>query len=273
MTATRFSLRTCSAFSTVLRQVVVRIRPPLAKILPNSGTEQQCIHASSERSVAIVPPESSQCYKNGETGQTFSFSRVFDASTSQEDYFDATAACMVKQLLKNKQHNAVMLAYGTSAAGKTYTIEGTKSEPGVLPRAIDMLFKVQDCFLACILPLQLSSSCMVYGSNTPLLSALQVLAESNEPLKVRVSYYEIYNENIYDLLDNSTAPGQRVQLKLKEDSQGRVYVAGQHPNLPKSPLCCYLLHNAVFNSLECSPNKSIKMCCLMCGAFARPGRD
>lgn len=34
-----------------------------------------------------------------------------------------------------------MMAYGITAAGKTYTIEGTAQQPGVMPRALEMLFQ------------------------------------------------------------------------------------------------------------------------------------
>jgi hypothetical protein len=47
----------------------------------------------------------------------------------------------VRDLLRNKQHNSVMMAYGITAAGKTYTIEGTKEAPGVMPRALVELFQ------------------------------------------------------------------------------------------------------------------------------------
>lgn len=46
----------------------------------------------------------------------------------------------VRDLLRNRQHNSAMMAYGITAAGKTYTIEGTKEAPGVMPRALVDLF-------------------------------------------------------------------------------------------------------------------------------------
>lgn len=46
----------------------------------------------------------------------------------------------MRDLLRNPAHNSVMLAYGITAAGKTYTIEGTREQPGVLPRALVALF-------------------------------------------------------------------------------------------------------------------------------------
>ena len=47
-------------------------------------------------------------------------------------------------------------------------------------------------------------------------------------LTVCVSQYEVYNEQIYDLLaeDSGAVLGPRPALRLKEDSQGRIFVQG-----------------------------------------------
>jgi hypothetical protein len=106
---------------------------------------------------------------------------------------------MVDDLLRNPQHNSVMMAYGITAAGKTYTIEGTKTAPGVLPRALTAVFDG---------------------------IANHMDAES---LAVRVSYCEIYNEAVYDLIEeahNGWGVQKRPALRLMEDARGRVSVAG-----------------------------------------------
>jgi len=70
----------------------------------------------------------------------------------------------------SKYSNYCMLAYGITGAGKTFTLEGLPANPGVLPRALEHLFEL-----------------------------LQV-HEDADSLAVGVSYYEIYNDHIYDLL-------------------------------------------------------------------------
>ena len=55
---------------------------------------------------------------------------------------DVSATVQVRHLVQEQQATAVLMAYGISAAGKTYTIEGTRSDPGLLPRALDLLFQV-----------------------------------------------------------------------------------------------------------------------------------
>ena len=70
----------------------------------------------------------------------------------------------------NQHSNYVMLAYGITGSGKTFTLEGEGGNIGVLPRAIEHLFE------------KLQSS------------------QERESLAVCVSYYEVNNEHIIDLL-------------------------------------------------------------------------
>lgn len=183
-------------------QVFVRIRPTTtdnaAVAAPPVWDAANCIHASSQHTLAIAPPEGSMSYKSGDRGQTFVFSQVFEAATTQEEYFSGTAAPLVTDLLRNPQHNSVMMAYGITAAGKTYTIEGNKTAPGVLPRALSALFAGLDDHI------------------------------DGAVLAVRVSYCEIYNEAVYDLLEDTPVGfnRQRPALRVMEDPSGRVCVAG-----------------------------------------------
>ena len=53
------------------------------------------------------------------------------------------SVAQVKEVLAGGCHSAVMMAYGISGAGKTHTIEGSRADPGVLPKALAALFQVQ----------------------------------------------------------------------------------------------------------------------------------
>ena len=66
-------------------------------------------------------------YRNGEKDDgdnyaTFTFSRVFGPDASQQEFYRATAAPMVRELMDSGL-SSVMMAYGVSGAGKTYTME------------------------------------------------------------------------------------------------------------------------------------------------------
>ncbi|KAK9807963.1 hypothetical protein WJX73_008263 [Symbiochloris irregularis] len=177
-------------------QVLVRIRP-LEQRGPGVNWES-CVHATSDCALVIAAPEDSQAYKSGDRGQPYSFSGVHGQHTTQEEYFAATAAPMVARLANGCGESAVFMAYGISASGKTYTIEGTKEEPGILPLSIEMLFQELGKLTA-------------------------------EKARVMVSHYEVYHESIFDLLEQARKPqavGPRPALYLKEDANGRVFVAG-----------------------------------------------
>ena len=45
-------------------------------------------------------------------------------------------------MVEDGQASGVLMAYGISGAGKTFTVEGTKAQPGVVPQALAMLFEV-----------------------------------------------------------------------------------------------------------------------------------
>jgi len=175
-------------------RVVLRIRPVAVKGAPR-WNNHICIHATSKSSIAIVPPDGSQGYKNGERGQTYSFSQVFEHGTAQEQYYQATAAPLVEEVAKsNTLRTSVLMAYGITASGKTYTIEGTRSSPGVLPRALTHLF--------------------------------EELEKAGGDRSVFVSFYEVYNEQVHDLLAEDGAPGQKASLRIKEDVRGYIQIAG-----------------------------------------------
>ena len=59
-----------------------------------------------------------------------------------------------------------------------------------------------------------------------VFALLQEVKDSPDALSVKVSQFEVYNEQIYDLLaeEAGSVLGHRPALRLKEDSQGRIFV-------------------------------------------------
>lgn len=104
-------------------------------------------------------------------------------------------------------YHGTVFAYGMTGTGKTFSMQGTASSPGVIPLAITDIFS--------------------YIRETP----------SREFL-LRVSYLEIYNEKIHDLLSMSTANGagsQQEEIKLREDSKRGVYATPLKEEIVQSP--------------------------------------
>ena len=89
-------------------------------------------------------------------------------------------------------YNASVFAYGATGAGKTYTMLGTEENPGIMMNSIEELFK-----------------------------AIEVYSAERD-YKLKVSYIEVYNELIKDLLNGDKSDS----LDLREDSDKGVCVAG-----------------------------------------------
>lgn len=121
---------------------------------------------------------------------TYGFDRVFGEDATQESVFECTGRPLVKHTLSG--FDATVFAYGATGCGKTHTITGTNQDPGIISRTIDALYDA----IAEIKQEQSSTS-----------------------VSVSVSYLEVYNETIRDLLSNA------VNLDLREDDS-RVVVAG-----------------------------------------------
>lgn len=131
--------------------------------------------------------------------RTFGFDRVFDENTSQGDVYEATTRNLLESVLDG--YNATVFAYGATGCGKTHTITGTIHEPGVIFLTMQELF--------------------------------ERITERNEDkvTEVSLSYLEIYNETIRDLL---VPGGSKQALMLREDANQAVSVAGLSSHRPQS---------------------------------------
>ena len=108
-------------------------------------------------------------------------------------------------------YHGTVFAYGMTGTGKTFSMQGTASSPGVIPMAITDIFS--------------------FIRETPQREFL-----------LRVSYLEIYNEKIYDLLSPSSSmagpsgqPAQQEEIKLREDSKRGVYATPLKEEIVQSP--------------------------------------
>ncbi|TRX97914.1 hypothetical protein FHL15_001124 [Xylaria flabelliformis] len=106
-------------------------------------------------------------------------------------------------------YHGTVFAYGMTGTGKTFSMQGTASSPGVIPLAITDIFS--------------------YIRETPTREFL-----------LRVSYLEIYNERIHDLLSmptaNATGAGSaQEEIKLREDSKRGVYATPLKEEIVQSP--------------------------------------
>ncbi|XP_046145312.1 kinesin-related protein 4-like [Osmia bicornis bicornis] len=122
--------------------------------------------------------------KRGDGG--FCFDHIFDMNISNLDVFNAIVKPIVNAAVNG--FNGTVFAYGQTSSGKTYTMMGTMEEPGIIPLAIEHMFDA-------------------------------IANSAGREFLLRVSYLEIYNERVNDLL-NKTG----IDLKVKEDGTGQVIV-------------------------------------------------
>ncbi|XP_068698527.1 kinesin-like protein KIF20A isoform X1 [Montipora foliosa] len=104
---------------------------------------QHCLEKENESAVLLTAPKESFAFKNsiragGEISHRFSFSSVFDETTTQKQFFDETTLPLVADFIHGQ--NCLVFTYGVTNSGKTYTIQGTPKDGGILPRALDVVF-------------------------------------------------------------------------------------------------------------------------------------
>jgi centromeric protein E len=106
-------------------------------------------------------------------------------------------------------YHGTVFAYGMTGTGKTFSMQGTATSPGVIPLAITDIFS--------------------YIRETP-----------HREFLLRVSYLEIYNERIHDLLSTPLTaangqPGPQEEIKLREDPKRGVYATPLKEEIVQSP--------------------------------------
>uniref|UniRef100_A0A0E0A6I7 Kinesin-like protein n=1 Tax=Oryza glumipatula TaxID=40148 RepID=A0A0E0A6I7_9ORYZ len=143
-------------------------------------------------------------YADGETvarseqsNLAYAYDRVFGPTTTTRHIYDAVAQYVVNGAMKGI--NGTIFAYGVTSSGKTHTMHGDQISPGVIPLAVKDIFNIIQ--------------------ETP-----------NREFLLRVSYLEIYNEVVNDLLNPA---GQN--LRIREDLQGTI-VEGIKEEAVLSPL-------------------------------------
>uniref|UniRef100_A0A665UA43 Kinesin-like protein n=1 Tax=Echeneis naucrates TaxID=173247 RepID=A0A665UA43_ECHNA len=101
--------------------------------------EECCIEVISSTTIQLHAPEGFKTNRNGECKETqYSFKKVFGVSVSQMELFDYVAKPLVDDLIHGK--NGLLFTYGVTGSGKTFTMTGSPGQGGLLPRSLDMIF-------------------------------------------------------------------------------------------------------------------------------------
>ncbi|KAJ7363560.1 hypothetical protein OS493_009719 [Desmophyllum pertusum] len=204
-------------------------------------------------------PKESFAFKNstragGEISHRFSFTNVFDEETTQKSFFDDTTLPLVTDFINGQ--NCLVFTYGVTNSGKTYTIQGTPRDGGILPRSLDVLFNSIDGKhynktnlkpRFCTDVIRLTEDQVLKDSNykTVLLSSLDKEAscadesalQNTVNCKSQDAEHEEpsmdMDENISRVADDTTinvdaqGPGKkRTTLRLGDDTNGNPYIKG-----------------------------------------------
>ncbi|OVA18500.1 Kinesin [Macleaya cordata] len=127
----------------------------------------------------------------------FEFDRIFGEECKTTEVYEARTKDIVSAAVRG--FNGTVFAYGQTNSGKTHTMRGSASEPGVIPLAVRDLFRI-------------------------------LQEDVDREFLLRMSYMEIYNEEINDLL----APEHR-KLQVHESLERGIFVAGLREEIVASP--------------------------------------
>ncbi|NXQ77966.1 KI20A protein, partial [Quiscalus mexicanus] len=263
-------------------KVFLRVRPfSIAEL--ESHESQGCVTIEDAQTVILNAPKESSAMKNSERGighavHSFTFSQVFGPETTQSEFFEGSMKDIIRAYINGV--NGLVFTYGVTNAGKTFTIQGTSKDLGILPRSLDVIFnhirgrhylkmnfkpylsndvkkledeqvKQEEALKTAILAslkevsdqMLLKAMLYVHSYSHLLLYFLLNVSFCSErnfvPLDIHktnmqqrtqasvwISFCEIYNEYVYDLLSilSTSKPQRRRVLRICEDQGGNCYI-------------------------------------------------
>jgi len=164
--------------------VAIRMRPLNSKELSSKhGVVWKCLpeyNSITQCSLAGDPlPESTTTF--------FSFDQVYGTDSNTMEVYDGSTKNIVTSVVKGL--NATIFAYGQTSSGKTFTMAGANNgqTPGIIHLALDDIFRM-------------------------------ISTSTDRDFLLRVSFLEIYNENLRDLLNPQGT------VRIKEDPKKGVFI-------------------------------------------------
>ncbi|KAG7643433.1 Kinesin motor domain [Arabidopsis suecica] len=180
-------------------QVILRCRP-LSEEEQKSNVPRVISCNEMRREVNVL-----HTVANKQVDRLFNFDKVFGPKSQQRSIYDQAIAPIVHEVLEG--FSCTVFAYGQTGTGKTYTMEGgmrkkggdLPAEAGVIPRAVRHIF--------------------------------DTLEAQNADYSMKVTFLELYNEEVTDLLaqddsSRSSEDKQRKPISLMEDGKGSVVLRG-----------------------------------------------
>lgn len=164
-------------------RVAVRLRPYMGK--QDEKGEGPCVRGLDSQNLEIIN------WRNATETVKYHFDVFHGEQTTQQDVFLSSVKPILPHILNGQ--NASVFAYGPTGAGKTHTMMGSSDQPGVIPRAVRAVFN------------------MVKAKDE----------DEGWDYSIGMSYLEIYNEKVLDLLSPSSQ-----DLPIREDKDKNILIPG-----------------------------------------------
>uniref|UniRef100_A0A1A8FM31 Kinesin-like protein n=1 Tax=Nothobranchius korthausae TaxID=1143690 RepID=A0A1A8FM31_9TELE len=174
-------------------RVAVRLRPYMSK--QDDKHEGPCVRGLDSQNLEIVN------WRNATETVKYHFDVFHGEDTTQEEVFLSSVKSILPNILKGQ--NASVFAYGPTGAGKTHTMLGSPEQPGVIPLAVEEVFN------------------LVRATDQ----------DEGWDYSVGMSYLEIYNEKVLDLLSQNSQ-----DLPIREDKDKNILIPGLTHTVISS--CC-----------------------------------
>ena len=199
--------------STSTVRVIARVRPLLKteiehdKIIETCSSPTSAAHKShSETGQPVGPSDTIKIPNPKNPGEkySFQFQSVYDSEATQQEIFEKEVSSTVKPLFTSPNGHALTLfAYGSTGTGKTFTMRGGKDlkSRGVIPRLLSSIYR-----------------------RAKKMEKDDASGETS--VVVSMSYYEIYNDKVFDLFDDAIDKRPPAGLPVREVEGGRTVVVG-----------------------------------------------
>ncbi|CAN9509199.1 unnamed protein product [Ophioblennius macclurei] len=181
--AQRVAVSDAGAKKTSRVRVAVRLRPYMDK--QDDKAEGACVRGLDSQNLEIIN------WRNAMETVKYHFDVFHGEETTQQEVFLSSVKPILPNILNGQ--NASVFAYGPTGAGKTHTMLGNSEQPGVIPRAVREVFN------------------LVRSKD----------GDDGWDYSIGMSYLEIYNEKVLDLLSPSSQ-----DLPIREDSRKNIFIPG-----------------------------------------------
>ncbi|TFY70314.1 hypothetical protein EVG20_g2693 [Dentipellis fragilis] len=171
-------------------KIAARLRPSIKGELLDEGVRVEPSDDGPSCICVTNPRDNSQVFRFPAALLLLSrISSCYDHTSTQEDIFHNDVEPLIDVVYSGV--TVTIFAYGVTSSGKTHTMQGTKTDPGVIPRVVRALFERRASI-------------------------------EQHQTSISVSYMEIYKDEVYDLMvDRDNAQ----KLPVRENDAGQVFVA------------------------------------------------